>query len=78
MLEDIRLRELLQLENPAPYANLFTHVKEKKEFKYLGFTIKARDLNDMTFDDVVSIRQRLSKQLISFDDIVHVFKKIFP
>lgn len=78
MLDDIRLAQLLNLENPQPYANLFTHVKEKKDFKWFIFTIKAKDINDMTFDEVAGIRKRLSKRLISPDDIVYVFRKFFP
>ena len=78
MLDDIRLIQLLQLENPYRYANLFTHVRGKTEIKILCWKIKARDVNDMTFDEVSVIRKKLSKQLITPDDILHVFRKFFP
>lgn len=77
MLDDIRLRQLLDLENPQPYINLFTHVKEKKEFKFYGLRHKAIEVNDMTFDDVASVRKRLSKQKIEPDDIIYIFSKFF-
>ena len=78
MLDDIRLKQLLQLENPYKYANLFTHVREKKEIKIFQKSIKAKDINDMTFDDVTVIRKKLSKQLITPDDITYVFQKFYP